>query len=102
MPWPLRWRSTNKKGALEGRPNGGNSFWERGLAPIVSAATASAAIVPGTGIVRAEVVTAHIAVAGAGLGGLGRRYDAALAMAAVQEVMRQFLACDDARAHCQA
>src|SRR5882724_6367610 len=73
-----------------------------GLAPVVAAATASAAIVPGSGIVRAEVGTAHVAIAGAVLGGLGRGYDTAFVPAAVQEVMRQFLAGHDAGAHGQA
>src|SRR5258707_527320 len=99
-------KGTNKKGVLEGRPNGENRFERNdglsGLAPVVAAAATSAAIVPGTGIIRAEVRTAHVAIAGAGLGGLGRWYDATLVSAAVQEVMRQFLAGHDAGTHGQA
>jgi hypothetical protein len=74
------------------------------LAPVVSAAAAAetAAIVPGAGVVRAEVGAAHVAVAGAGLSRIRGRYHTAVAPAAIQEMMRQFLTGNHARAHRQA
>src|SRR5271163_3309349 len=47
------------------------------LAPIVTAAAAATTVVPGTGIVGAKVIAAHVAIAVAGLGRVGRGNDAA-------------------------
>src|SRR5260370_33474423 len=75
-----------------------------GLRPIVAAATTAAGVVPAAAIIDAEIRTAHVAVAGLlPLAGVRRRYHtAALAVAAVQEVMRHFLPGHHTRTHREA
>jgi hypothetical protein len=101
MRWPrrciARGKFREKKGRFESALDLRNGFWK--LRPIVAAtatatAPTTAGVVPAAGIIDAEVRTAHVAVAGLlPFAGVRRRYHAAaLAVAAVQEVMREFLA----------
>jgi hypothetical protein len=74
-----------------------------GSAPVVSAAAAATApIVPGAGVVDAEIATAHVAVAGlVPIAVFGRWDYGAFTSAAIQEVMGQLFARNYTGAHCE-